>query len=349
MEGSQWNIAGFKPEALVAALKAVAEPTRLRILMLLKSGELNVKDLTQILGQSQPRLSRHLKLLTEAGLVERFREGSWVYFYVSDRTEGGKLAHALMRMADTSDAILQLDADRAIDIKAQRQASSQEYFETHAGDWDRIRALHIPEQAVEQAMVDIIGPGPFDTFIDLGTGTGRILQLFGDRFAYGVGFDVNQAMLSYARSKLASDGILHAHLRHGDLYNIPLSTAEADVVVMHQVLHFLSDPQRAISEAARVLKPTGQLLVVDFLPHELEFLRDEHAHERLGFSTAAIEDWCRDAGLELKRTKALPMAIKAKGHETNDGLTVSLWCAERAPAIAAGMKPVGSNAELEEI
>ncbi|MEL7050107.1 MAG: metalloregulator ArsR/SmtB family transcription factor, partial [Pseudomonadota bacterium] len=243
------------PDALVSALKAVAEPTRLRILMLLRHGELNVKDLTQILGQSQPRLSRHLKLLTEAGLVERFREGSWVYFYVSDRTDGGALAHALIGMADLTDPVLSLDRTRASEIKRQRQEQSQNYFETHAGDWDRIRSLHVSEHNVETAMQDALGAGPFDTFVDLGTGTGRILELFGDHFTYGIGFDVNQAMLTYARSKMASAGVTHAHIRHGDLYNVPMPSCDADVVVMHQVLHFLSEPHRAIAEAARVLKP----------------------------------------------------------------------------------------------
>ncbi|MEO1207042.1 MAG: metalloregulator ArsR/SmtB family transcription factor [Pseudomonadota bacterium] len=355
------QIAGFRPDILVAALKAVAEPTRLRVLMLLRAGELNVKDLTLVLGQSQPRLSRHLKLLTEAGLVERFREGSWVYFYVSDRTEGGKLARALMTMADPTDPVLELDAERASEIKVQREASSQKYFETHAGDWDRIRSLHVSERAVERAMVSILGPGPFDTFVDLGTGTGRILQLFSQRFAYGVGFDVNQAMLTYARSKISAAGIVHAHLRHGDLYNIPMPSGEADVVVMHQVLHFLSEPQRAISEAARVLKPDGRLLVVDFLPHDFEFLRDEHAHERLGFSTAIMEGWCADAGLNLTATETLPIAIrkqtsapgiepaKTGRHNDDEGLTVALWCAERAHVIPEVQAPTGIDVELEEI
>lgn len=353
MEFSAPSAASFAPNQLVTALKAVAEPTRLRILMLLAASEHNVKDLTQILGQSQPRLSRHLKLLTEAGLIERFREGSWVYFHVSDRTPGGQLAQALLKMADHDDSVLALDQERATGLRRQREATAQDYFERHAGDWDRIRALHVSESDVEAAMVAEIGRGPFETFVDLGTGTGRILQLFEGCYRYGIGLDVNQSMLAYARSKLAATGLLNAQLRHGDLYNIPLPTGEADAVVMHQVLHFLSEPARAIAEAARVLKTGGRLLIVDFSPHTLEFLREQHAHERLGFADDLMEQWCKDAGFTLKRTRKLATsqpvigptpqsdhhatANEAVGREegsafpTLEGLTVSLWVAERQP------------------
>lgn len=316
------------PDTLVTALKAVAEPTRLRILLLLKAGELNVKDLTQVLGQSQPRLSRHLKLLSEAGLIERVPEGSWVYFHVTDRTREGRLAGVLANMADPTNEVLARDQRRALDLKRAREAGAQRYFDEHAADWDRIRALHVPEQEVEAAVLDLLGAGPFETFVDLGTGTGRILELFADRYRYGVGFDMNQAMLAYARSKLAAAGLAHAHLRHADLYNLPLPSAEADAVVMHQVLHFLAEPQAALGEAARVLKPGGRLLIVDFLPHTIEFLRDAHAHERLGFAPEAIAAWAIENGLRITQTRVLRAADDASSMR-DDQLTVSLWLAER--------------------
>jgi ubiquinone/menaquinone biosynthesis C-methylase UbiE len=312
---------------LVAALKAAAEPTRLRILVLLSSAELNVKDLTQILGQSQPRISRHLKLLAEAGLVERYREGSWVYFHVSDRTEGGRLTRRLLSAVDGSDPVVRRDRERATALKREREQAVQGYFQHHAADWDRLRALHVPEKNVEDAMLAALGPGRFKLLLDLGTGTGRTLELFSQRFERGIGLDLNQSMLAYARSKLAAQDLNHAQVRHGDLYNLPFSDAVADAVIMHQVLHYLADPAAAISEAARVLAPGGRLMVVDFAPHDLEFLRDHHAHERLGFAASQIQNWFDDAGLRFQTLHEL-RPVASAGEQK---LTVFLSIAERLP------------------
>ncbi|MFV0368505.1 MAG: ArsR/SmtB family transcription factor [Hyphomicrobiaceae bacterium] len=322
---------------LVTALKAVAEPTRLRILKLLSAGELNVKDLTQILGQSQPRVSRHLKLLTEAGLVDRFREGSWVYFHVADGTHGGELARQVLAVLNDSDAILVRDQDRAGVVKREREALAQAFFEAHASDWDEIRAYHVAEAEVEAAMAEMLGEGPFDLLVDLGTGTGRILELFGASYAHGLGIDLNQSMLAYARSKLAEAGLERAQVRQGDLYNLPLDDGAADAVIMHQVLHFLSDPAVALSEAARILAPGGRLLIVDFAPHELEDLRERFAHERLGFSTTQIEDWMRNAGLDPGAVRTLSPAAA----EAEDRLTVSIWIAGKdgKPSPTTGQLP----------
>ncbi|MET0432285.1 MAG: metalloregulator ArsR/SmtB family transcription factor [Hyphomicrobium sp.] len=309
---------------LVSALKAAAEPTRLRILLLLAGGELNVKDLTLVLGQSQPRISRHLKLLCEAGLIERFRDGSWVYFHISDRHAGGRLALRLVADVDATEPSVRRDRERAEALKREREASAQSFFEQHAADWDRIRTLHVAENDVETAMRDAVGAGPFDFFVDLGTGTGRTLELFADRFERGLGLDVNQTMLTYARANLKSKGFAKAQVRHGDIYSLSLADRQADVVVMHQVLHFLSDPPLAIREAARVLSPGGKLLIVDFAPHELEFLRSREAHERLGFSHDQVVDWIKDAGLASKTVRDL----KPKAGD-GEKLTVTLWLAER--------------------
>ena len=313
---------------LVAALKAAAEPTRLRILLLLAGGELNVKDLTLILGQSQPRISRHMKLLCEAGLIERFRDGSWVYFHISDRQPGGRLALRLVADVDPSEASVRRDRERAEALKREREASAQSFFEEHAADWDRIRALHVAENDVEAAMRRALGDGTFDFFVDLGTGTGRTLELFADRFERGVGLDVNQTMLTYARANLKSKGCTNAQVRHGDLYSLSLADEQADAVVMHQVLHFLSDPALAIREAARVLAPGGKLLIVDFAPHELEFLRSREAHERLGFTHDQVTGWLKDVGLVPKSVEDL----KPKADDRDDMLTVTIWLAERPVA-----------------
>lgn len=338
----------FDPTSLVTALKAVAEPTRLRILVLLHSGELNVKDLTVILGQSQPRLSRHLKLLHEAGLIERFREGSWAYFYISTRTVGGQLASALVDIVDRTDDLILRDRERAQTLKRERESNAQSYFERHADNWDEIRSLHVPEADVEAAVRSVLDDGLVETFVDLGTGTGRMLALFADRYRYGIGIDVNQAMLAYARAKLAADGVGHAHVRHGDLYSLPLASGEADVVVMHQVLHFLSEPHRAIAEACRVLRSGGQVVVVDFLPHELEFLREEHAHERLGFSDATMRGWLSDAGFATGDVTELA-AASGSDAGAREGLTVAIWHGRKTGASGAHELNNGNANVLEEI
>lgn len=333
----------FASSEIVAALKAAAEPTRLRILLLLAAGELSVKDLTVILGQSQPRISRHLKLLAEAGLVERFREGSWAYFHVSERSAGGRLALDILELVDESDRIVARDRERADALKREREAASQSYFQSHAADWDRIRSLHIAEHDVEQAIADALGPGPVKLLVDLGTGTGRILELLADRYQRGVGFDLNNAMLAYARSKLATARLSRAQVRHGDLYDLGLEDGVADVVIMHQVLHFLSEPALAIREAARVLAPGGRLLIVDFAPHDLEFLREEHAHDRLGFAPGQVENWMKDQGLVPRLQRDLAPSPDA-GPEA---LTVSLWLSERPREAAVRDKPATTQALQE--
>ncbi|MBS0238515.1 MAG: metalloregulator ArsR/SmtB family transcription factor [Proteobacteria bacterium] len=327
---------------LVAALKAAAEPTRLRILLLLSAGELNVKDLTLILGQSQPRISRHLKLLCEAGLIERFRDGSWVYFHISDRQPGGRLALRLVSEVDPSESSVRRDRERAEALKREREAAAQAFFEQHAADWDRIRTLHVAENDVEAAMRRALGDGPFGLFVDLGTGTGRTLELFADRFARGLGLDVNQSMLNYANANLKAKGCLNAQVRHGDIYSLALADRQADAVVMHQVLHFLSDPALAIREAARVLAPGGKLLIIDFAPHDLEFLRTREAHERLGFAHDQVKGWLTDAGLVPKSTEDL----KPKDGDREEILTVTIWLAERPAAKSA---VASTSAPIEEV
>jgi ubiquinone/menaquinone biosynthesis C-methylase UbiE/DNA-binding transcriptional ArsR family regulator len=342
--------------AAVLALKAAAEPTRLRILALLADGELNVSDLTRILGQSQPRISRHLKLLAEAGLIERFREGSWVFFHLSDSAGTGALAREIVATLDLTDAVLVRDRNRAHDIKTEREAAAQEYFRDHAAEWDRIRALHVAESNVEAAMRAALAPAlpnqaPLGLLVDLGTGTGRTLELFADRFQRGLGIDVNNDMLAYARSRLVRAGCGHAQVRHGDIYSLPVEDGGADAVVMHQVLHFLADPARAIREAARIVAPGGRLLIVDFAPHMLEFLRDEFRHVRLGFARAQITQWLADAGLDPVLAEDVTDAERVR--HIPDGperLTVSLWVATRpavprplARATKPMLEPVGGS------
>jgi ubiquinone/menaquinone biosynthesis C-methylase UbiE/DNA-binding transcriptional ArsR family regulator len=309
-------------DALHAALKAAGEGTRLRILALLAEAELTVSDLTDILRQSQPRISRHLRLLTEAGLVERFREGSWAFFRLADHSGVADLAHALIGRLDPADPVVGRDRERLAEVRAARAAAAQEYFRAHAAEWDRIRRLHAADAAVEAAICAALAERPFRSLLDLGTGTGRMLELFGPQIERGLGVDLSLDMLVIARARLERAGLRHCSVRQGDIYDLFVPRDSFDVVIVHQVLHFLDDGARAIREAARVLRPQGRLLVVDFAPHDLEFLREEHAHLRLGFASETVAQWMSAAGLEMVSHRTLPPEPGPDGK-----IAVSLWLA----------------------
>lgn len=315
-------------DALNLALKAAGEDTRLRILALLAEAELTVSDLTDILRQSQPRISRHLKLLTEAGLVLRFREGAWAFFRLSDHGPAAELARSLVAQLDPADPIVARDRERLTQTRAQRAAAAQAYFSAHAPEWDRIRRLHASDEAVEAAVVAALADQPFRSLLDLGTGTGRMLELLGANLERGLGIDFSLDMLALARARLDRAGLKQCSVRQGDIYDLKLPKDSFDVVIVHQVLHYLDDGARAVREAARVLRPQGRLLVVDFAPHELEFLRDEHAYRRLGFSREIVTQWLEQAGLDVIRFDNLPPEPNSEGK-----IAVSLWLA-RDPRIA---------------
>jgi len=311
--------------ALTAVLKAAAETTRLRILALLAETELTVSDLTEILRQSQPRLSRHLRLLAEAGLIERFREGAWAFFRLGERGGSADIARTLIARLDAEDAVIARDRERLAAVRSARAAAAQAYFRRHAAEWDRIRKLHVADAAVEAAVRSALADKPIRALLDLGTGTGRMLELFAADVERGLGLDLSLDMLALARARLDHAGLQHCSVRHGDIYNLALPRDSFDAVIIHQVLHFLDDAPRAIREAARVLRPGGRLLVVDFAPHDLEFLREQHAHRRLGFAAETVTQWFEAAGLEPLRQQTLPPGPEGK-------IAVSLWLA-RDPRI----------------
>jgi len=313
---------------LNAILKAAGETTRLRVLALLAEAELTVSDLTEILRQSQPRISRHLRLLAEAGLVERFREGSWAFFRMADRAVGAEVARGLLARLDPADPTLLRDRDRLADVRAARAAAAQAYFRAHAAEWDRIRQLHVADAAVEAAIREALAERPFRSLLDLGTGTGRMLELFGPHVERGLGIDLSLEMLAIARSRLERAGLRHVSVRQGDIYDLALPRDSVDVVLVHQVLHFLDDGARAVAEAARVLRPSGRLLVVDFAPHEFEFMREEYAHRRLGFATETVEQWMESAGLDMVTHRRLAPDADGK-------IAVSLWLARDPRLILA--------------
>jgi ubiquinone/menaquinone biosynthesis C-methylase UbiE len=306
---------------MVDTLKAAAESSRFRILLLLARGDLTVTDLTEILGQSQPRVSRHLKLLLEAQLIDRYQEGSWAFFRLADGETVGEFLAGMIGRVDQDDAVVARDLERMLAVKRKRQDKAAAYFSSNAVSWDQIRSLHVPDLAVEEAMRELIGDRPFQAMLDLGTGTGRLLELFSSLYRRGVGIDLSREMLTVARANLDRSNIAHAQVRQGDLYSPPVERDAFDLVTMHQVLHYLEEPGHAIIEAAKLLRPAGRLVIVDFAPHALEFLREEHAHVRLGFSDRQINDWLEEAGLDLEAQRTFAPA------DDTSGLTVKLWLA----------------------
>lgn len=313
---------------MVASLKAAGEATRLRILALLGQAELSVKDLTAILGQSQPRISRHLKLLAEAGLIDRYPEGAWVFYRLAEDGAGARLIRDLLPLVDPGDDALARDRDRLAAVKREHADAAHRYFAANAAAWDEIRAFHVGEDRVEAAMLEALGGRHVSSLLDLGTGTGRMLELLAPFYDRAVGIDTSANMLSVARANLDRAGIANAQVRLGDIYNLPLPRDAFDVVTIHQVLHYLDDPERALGEAARVLRPGGRMLIVDFAPHDLEFLREEHAHRRLGFAEDQVQQWIEARGLRLERVTDLP--------GPRNKLKVTMWLARDPRMLIAG-------------
>ena len=308
---------------IIDIFRALADPTRLRIVALLRAMELSVGELAQVLEQSQPRVSRHIRILVDAGLALRRKEGSWVFLAPAPSSATVPLFALIDAAMDTQgDHLTRADTARLAAVRADRATSAAQYFAQHASQWDAIRSLHIAESAVEERMRAMLGAS-VGRLVDIGTGTGRMIELFGPSADHAIGVDRSPEMLRLARTKL--DGIDCCELRQGDISALPLDDTSADTVILHQVLHFIPAPEAALAEAARLLAPGGRLLIADFAPHEREELRTQDAHARLGFSDTQIAAWMAASGLTLATT------------ETLDGgeLTVKLWLGTRPTRIKA--------------
>ncbi|HWI76204.1 MAG TPA: metalloregulator ArsR/SmtB family transcription factor [Sphingomicrobium sp.] len=306
---------------LADRFQAVSDPTRLRILALVARMELSVGELAQLLEQSQPRVSRHVRILADAGIVERRKEGSWVFMALADAEQTAPLLELVEAWIDESTrAMFGEDRARLDAVRADRAEAAERYFAAQAEVWDSIRSLHVAEAEVERAIDRALGHRALGTLVDIGTGTGRMIELFGPRASEAIGIDRSSDMLRLARVKLESAGV-RSSLRQGDMYSLPLADGTADCVIIHQVLHYAHAPADAITEAARVLAPGGTLLVVDFAAHEREELRTFDAHLRLGFADEVMEGWFNSAGLEVDHVE----------HLEGGALTVTLWRGVKAP------------------
>lgn len=300
---------------LLSALRGAGEATRLRIIALLSKGELTVGELVQILDQSQPRVSRHLKLMGESGLLNRFQEGTQVFYRLASDGIAGSLNSALIDILEHEAALFDADMNSLDAIRQERADKAQSYFQANAADWSRLRSLYVAEEQVEAELLKQQGGGQINSLLDIGTGTGRMLELFAPQAQQALGIDVSRAMLSIARANLDGKDLGDAQVRLGDMYDLGLAEESQDLIVFHQVLHFAEFPAQALDEAGRVLAPGGKILIADFAPHEEEFLRDEHAHRRLGFADNEIERWGRSAGLTLS----------ALTHLDGGKLRVTIW------------------------
>jgi len=309
-------------QELLTMLRAAGDATRLRLVLLLREAELTVSELTEILGQSQPRVSRHLKLLCDAGLLQRFKEGSWVFYRSADRGGPAQLSESLHALASDDAEPFCSDRRRLEAVRHARQQAASAFFKANAADWERIRALHAPDQDVESAILEMVGTLPRQSVLDAGTGTGRMLELLAPQVRQGTGIDISPDMLAIARDRLERIGARHCQIRLADIHRLPFPEGTAvqgfDLAIFHQVLHYLEEPQAAVVEAARVLRPEGNVLVIDFAPHEVEFCRSELAHRRLGFSDGEVGGWFEAAGFK-------PVLTRAVAAGESGTLTVKLW------------------------
>jgi ArsR family transcriptional regulator len=307
-------------------MRALADPTRLRIIALLRAMELSVGELAQVLGQSQPRVSRHVKILCDAGLAARRKEGSWVFLTLGDPARTTPLFSAFDAWAALSGSALAggdhwaiADAAKLAAVRADRARAAEQWFTAHAQDWDAIRSLHIAETIVEDALQSAIAGHNIGRMVDIGTGTGRMIELFGEAAERATGIDRSSEMLRLARAKLDGRTV---ELRQGDVTALPLPDASADTIIIHQVLHYLPAPEAAIAEAGRIAASGARILIVDFDAHHHEELRASHAHARLGFSDGQVLGWLSAAGF------AGECAATLSGSE----LTVKIWRGDKLPA-----------------
>jgi ArsR family transcriptional regulator len=301
-------------DQIITALRAIAEPTRLRLVALGAEGEWCVTDLVEILGQSQPRLSRHLRLLAEAGVFERAREGPNVFFRLADTGPGAALARAALARVPEDDPLLAADRHRARSLRAARARAASAAFQANPVAWDELRALDLPAAAIEAALLAALPPGPLGRLLDIGTGTGRMLELLAPRAESATGIDLSREMLALARARLSASGLGRCTLRQADMMRLPFPPASFDLVTLAMVLHYADEPAEVLAEAARVLAPQGTLAIVDLAPHGDDALVRRLAHRWPGFPAPQVAAWLAGAGLAPRPAVALPGPLTVHLH-----------------------------------
>jgi SAM-dependent methyltransferase/DNA-binding transcriptional ArsR family regulator len=298
-------------EHLLTALRAVAEPTRLRLLALSARGPFCVSELSEILGQSQPRISRHLRLLHDAGLLERLREGVNAWFTLPGG-EAGALVRDLLARVPAADPVQEADRRQAARVLAERARVASDSFRRQGADWDEMRALDLPAGPVEAALLALLPEQGIGRLLDIGTGTGRLLELLAPRVDSAIGVDASKAMLALARARLARAGFSQCTVRLADMYRLPFADASFDVAVVQMVLHYAEDPAQVLAEAARALRPGGLLVVVDLAAHERTDLTARLAHRWPGFSSVAMAQLLRDANLLVAAPVVVPGSLEIR-------------------------------------
>ena len=299
-------------DLLLQGLRAAGEATRLRVLGLCAHAELTVSELVEILGQSQPRVSRHLRLLVEAGLLRRHQEGNWAYYRLNEATGNGELARLIVDLMAADDPVHAEDLDRLQAVKEAWAVKTAAYFKKNAPDWSRVSALHLDDARVDAAILELLSGAPIGDLLDLGTGTGHMLEVLGDRARSGIGIDRSIDMLKVARANIWRAGLKNCQVRLADMMRLPYGPASFDTVTLRMVLHFADRPGDAIAEAARVLRPGGRLVVVDLAPHDRSELREEHAHRWMGFDDEEIHGFIERGGLNAESAvhlKAGPLEL----------------------------------------
>jgi ArsR family transcriptional regulator len=283
-------------ETLQRVFKTFSDPTRVRILSLLEREELAVQELMDVLGMAQSRVSRHLAILREAGLLEDRRDGTFVFYRFVPPPPGpwrdtwGVVANSLR-----GDATAERDAAalaRALDARATRTRS---FFDSVGPEWDALRKVFNDDALRARAIARLVDPGL--TVADVGTGTGILASELARLGIRVIAIDNSSRMLDAAHAKIAGEGLTGIDLRHGEASELPLDAASVDAALAHMVLHYLPSPGEAIREMARVVKPGGSVVIVDFVRHQHEWMRQELGVTWLGFSDDEVEGWFRDAEL----------------------------------------------------